>query len=136
LFIYSSKNGATADNYIAQYDKSTDTWDFNTAGLSKKNVPVATTNQLLGVGQRWNVKNSQIENGKVYVNYTGRPIAISIAADGNSAQGQCAIYVDGIRLQHMDPFDTGRSLFIIVPPSSSYKITWQANKPSMIAVLE
>jgi len=38
LFIYQSKNGATAANYIAQYDKSTDTWDFNTVGLTKKSA--------------------------------------------------------------------------------------------------
>jgi len=84
-----------------------------------------TISQSLGIDQSWqNVKSSRTTNFD-YINNTSRPIAVSVTANAgtNTLNG----FVSGISIaQSNSSSNSNSSIFMIVPPGQTYRITSNA----------
>jgi hypothetical protein len=85
----------------------------------------ATGAPLLGVNQTWQNLTGSRAGSTTYYNTTGRPIAVSIMANGTQASVQ--IFVNGSVVASPQwggaPNSSSQSAFTIVPPGANYSAT-------------
>lgn len=90
---------------------------------------VKTMGVGLGMNQRWVDVTKDRESGVPYLNTTGQPIQVSIGISSASVNGsgEATVHVDGVLLGRESSASHSWSLnpTFIVPPGSSYVVTWR-----------
>lgn len=116
---FSNQNGTAA---IIQVRK-----DGNSAGqfvnsFPKKTGTVALTNDLLGVGQKWQNVTESRSLGVTYTNTTGQPIMVTVSGDFNTG----SYNIGGVSFPIQDG-NEWLSISFVVPAGVTYSVHKQSN---------
>ncbi|CDL85425.1 tail fiber protein [Xenorhabdus szentirmaii] len=125
-YVQMSANPHDKPDMLTIYYRDSATQTQHYVGIPKKTGMVALTEQLLGINQQWTDVTSSRENGKWYINDTGKPIVVYVeCAQTNANTGPFSLggEVDNHRVGYF--WVTANSIYstsFIVPPGSRYTV--------------
>lgn len=124
LRVYGDDNTSYVNVYIDKFGR------VIAPALSTSSGDVDTRiNANIGVGQSWVNVTGQRANNTVYVNNTGKPIAVSIRIDGTRDRW-IDIFCNGVSVSSAYGWDSdsrSSNAFAIIPNGTQYTIKWNAN---------